>query len=29
MRTMNVIARVLALGAGILFASVAFAQVPG
>ena len=29
MRTMNVIARVLALGAGILFASAAFAQVPG
>jgi tripartite-type tricarboxylate transporter receptor subunit TctC len=28
MRTMNVIARVLALGAGILFASAAFAQVP-
>ena len=29
MRTMTVIARVLALGAGTLFASVAFAQVPG
>ncbi len=29
MRTMNVITRVLALGAGILFASAAFAQVPG
>jgi tripartite-type tricarboxylate transporter receptor subunit TctC len=29
MRTMNVIARVLPLGAGILFASAAFAQVPG
>jgi tripartite-type tricarboxylate transporter receptor subunit TctC len=29
MRTMNVVTRVLALGAGILFASAAFAQVPG